>query len=933
MLALIKRRLSTQPLRRRLLWVVMFVVLTTITSTLLFLYWKKNIQQRDDFIHANLALAKLVSEFTVFPLVFDDKSGVEEQLSPLFKDPRVVYLRLEKGSDIVSKYDPFDLDEKLPAGLADQEWVWGVRHFYFKVPIMQNDRQLGILKGAFRLDELKKQQWQELRFMLLVLGIALVCSYSMALSLRRFIMAPITRLEKHTRQSADKSHRGDLLLPAPQTNDEISRLYEAFNLLMQRVQQREAEILRFNNELEIKIGQRTEELRAKSEELDNYFNYALDLFLIADFSGIIRKINPQWQEVLGYATAEMEARPFMQFVHPDDWAKTQEAMRVLSERHPLTDFVNRYRHQDGSYRWIEWSCIPKHGLIYAAARDITESKQAEEHLRLASSVYQNSSEAMVVADPENNILSVNPAFSTITGYGPDEVVGKSPNLLDSGKHDAEFYQNVWLQLERTGYWQGEIQIRHKNGETYVQWLTLNNVYDDDGRVIRRVALFYDITEKKKTEEQIWFQANYDPLTNLPNRRLFADRLQHEIRKVKREKQYLVLFFLDLDRFKEVNDTFGHRMGDALLVDAAKRIRGCIRETDTVARLGGDEFTVIVSELADVGDVDRIAQAVIDVLSQPYFFDNRHVYVSASIGIAVYPSDAEDAEDLVRYADQAMYAAKNKGRNGFCYFTPSMQEASQKRMLILTDLHSAIQRGELQVYYQPILNLQTGRIYKAEALIRWRHPQRGLINPAEFIPIAEEHGLIQEIGEWVFRQVADQLQSLQAEHQTRFQISVNVSPLQFQGLDNYLAHWPVYLEQNGVCQDNVIIEITEGLLLEANDKVAEQLLHFARNNMQIAIDDFGTGYSSLSYLKKFDIDYLKVDKSFIFHLAADSDDLALTKAIVIMAHQLGLKVIAEGVETELQRQLLMEMGCDYAQGYLIAKPMPADLFSDFLRDRG
>lgn len=929
MLTLIKRRLNNQPLKRKLLWVVMFVVLTTITSALIFLFWKKNIQQKEDFIHANLALAKVVSDSAIFPLVFEDDRGVEEQLRQLSKDPRVVYWKLENQKKIVSKYDPLSINNAIPAGLENRDWIWGDDYFYFRIPIVHDNQQLGILSGAFRLDELKNQQLQEMRFMLLILLVAVICSYSMALSLRRFIMAPILRLEQHTRQSAAKRHSSDLIVSMPQTNDEISRLYEAFNLLMQRVKQREGEILQLNSELEIKIDQRTKELRAKSEELDNYFNNALDLFCIFDFNGFFRKTNPQWLQVLGYSATELEGYQFYKFVHPEDQFKTLAAMRSLNEKNPLRNFVNRYRCLDGAYRWIEWSCIPKEGLIYAAARDITERKQTEERLRLANSVYQNSSEAMVVVDPENIILSVNPAFSTITGYNQEEVLGRNPKLLSSGKHDIEFYQNVWKQLDRTGYWQGEVYIRHKSGEIYVEWLTVNNVYDDEGQVIRRVGLFSDITEKKKSEEQIWFQANYDPLTNLPNRRLFSDRLQHEILKVKREKRHLALFFLDLDRFKEVNDIFGHRMGDALLVEAARRISCCIRETDTVARLGGDEFTVILSELADVSDTDRIAQTIIDELCQPYFFDNKQVYVSASIGIAVYPSDAGHVDDLVRYADQAMYAAKNKGRNGFCYFTPSMQEASQKRMMILTDLHQAIRREELQVFYQPIVDLRTGEVFKAEALIRWQHPQRGLINPAEFIPIAEEHGLIQEIGEWVFRRVADQLKYWQSQYKSHFQVSVNVSPLQFQGMDNLIDHWPAYLEKIGVMQDNVIIEITEGLLLEASDKVAEKLLHFSRNNMQIAIDDFGTGYSSLSYLKKFDIDYLKVDKSFIFHLTPDSDDLELTKAIVIMAHQLGLKVIAEGVETELQRDLLIEMGCDYGQGYLFAKPMPAEQFGAFL----
>lgn len=929
MLTRFKRWQTNQPIKRKLIWVVMFVVTTTIISTFSFMFWIKTVQQRQDFVQTNMAWAKLVADFTVLPLVFEDVAAIEGHFGQLSKDSRLAYLKLTSPKKVFFKYDPQNIEAGLPDLTENQQWLLGDDYFHFQIAIHQDNQLVGTLRAALHLDELKQQQLRELQFMLLILLLAMLGSYGMARGLRRFIMSPISRLEQHTRRNAAKTHSTDLLLDAPKTNDEISRLYDSFNLLMRRIEQRESEILQFNSELESKVAQRTKELHAKSNELDNYFNSSLDLFCITDFHGYFLKVNPRWHDTLGYSDHELQRQPFFAFVHPDDQQRTQQAMAELRERFYLSNFVNRYRHHNGSYLWIEWSCIVKDQLIYAAARDISERKHAEEGLRLSNLVFQNSSEGMVVVNADNAILSVNPAFSMITGYSQDEVIGRDPKLLGSGSQETEFYRNMWQELNSTGHWQGEINNRHKNGQIYVEHLTINNVYDDLGKVIRRVGLFSDITEKKKSEKQIWYQANYDSLTELPNRRLFADRLQQEIRKAKREKYLMALLFLDLDRFKEVNDSYGHKIGDALLIEAAHRISQCVRESDTVSRLGGDEFTVILSEIIDISDVDRVAKAIIDALCQPYFFNTDHIFISASIGIALYPSDTTQEDDLVRFADQAMYAAKNKGRNGFCFFMPSMQEASQNRMLMLTHLHLAIQRQEFVVFYQPIIDLQSGAIYKAEALIRWLHPSQGLVSPADFIPIAEEHGLIHEIGQWVFHQVVDQFKDWQAQYQTHLQISVNVSPLQFQGLDNFVEEWLLYLQTAGIAPDNIIIEITEGVLLEANTKAMEKLFAFADNDMQIAIDDFGTGYSSLSYLTKFDIHFLKIDKSFVNNLTPESNDLTLIKAIIILAHQLGLKVIAEGVETELQRDLLQQMGCDFAQGYLYSKPLSAAEFTHFL----
>lgn len=587
--------------------------------------------------------------------------------------------------------------------------------------------------------------------------------------------------------------------------------------------------------------------------------------------------------------------------------------------------------------WLIWvfATQRQRALAWAnqMAAEIAERNRAEaalkarqEELQLAAMVYENSSEAMTVTDRDGNIVSVNPAFTKVTGYTLDEA-----SLLSSGRHGDDFFQAMWGQIHATGHWQGEIWNRRKNGEVYLEWLTINTIYNADGSVHRHVSLFSDITQKKESEALIWRQANFDTLTGLPNRHMFYDRLDQEVKKSHRSGLPMALMLLDLDHFKEVNDTLGHAQGDVLLIEAARRIADCVRESDTVARLGGDEFIIILSEVEAVNGVERITQNIIDRLAAPFQLLHETAFVSASVGITLYPNDASTIDALMKNADQAMYLSKKSGRGRFSYFTAALQEAAQTRMRLGNDLRNALAGNQLMVYYQPIVEMATGNIFKAEALVRWQHPARGMINPMQFIPLAEESGLIHEIGDWVFREATHQLQRWRARFVPEFQISVNKSPVQFRrpmidGESSWLSH----LRSIGLPGQSLAIEITEGVLLNAEINVTEQLLAFRDAGVQVAIDDFGTGYSSLAYLKKFDIDYLKIDQSFVSHLEEDQDDMALCEAIIVMAHKLGLKVNAEGVENERQHALLAAYGCDYAQGFLYSRAMPADQFEALLQ---
>lgn len=444
---------------------------------------------------------------------------------------------------------------------------------------------------------------------------------------------------------------------------------------------------------------------------------------------------------------------------------------------------------------------------------------------------------------------------------------------------------------------------------------------------------------RDSKEILWNQANFDTLTGLPNRDLLRDRLVQEIKKAERSGLQLAVMLIDLDQFKEVNDSLGHDMGDLLLGEAAARITHCVRESDTVARLGGDEFVVVLPQLANVSDVDNIAQKIISSLAEPFHLQNEAnhnevIHISASIGITLSPADAKGIEDLMKNADQAMYVAKKDGRNRFSYFTPALQEAAQKRLRLSKDLRGALTDRQFRVYYQPIVELSSGRVHKAEALIRWIHPERGMVSPVDFIPLAEETRLIIEIGAWVRTESAVWCKRWNELCTEEFQISVNMSPIEFMDDSEIssVAKFIDYLREHDMSGKNFVFEITEGMLLNLYSSVTNKLMALRDASIQVALDDFGTGYSSLSYLKKLDIDYLKIDRSFVSNLEPDSDDLVLCDAIIGMAHKLGLMVIAEGVETEQQRDLLLKANCDYAQGYLFSRPVPPEELEVWMKER-
>lgn len=661
---------------------------------------------------------------------------------------------------------------------------------------------------------------------------------------------------------------------------------------------------------------------------------SMSMFWISP-EGRVVDVNERGCKELGYSYEELVGMFLWDFnpgYKPED---RPAAWAALKEQKTRT-FEFRQQRKDGTIFPVEVvsNYISFEGREFAISfvQDITWRKQAEERAVLAATIYEATAEAVVVTDEDNFIVDVNPAFTTITGYKPEEVLGRNPRIMQSGRHSKDFYRIMWLAIRNEGHWQGEIWDRRKDGELYAKWATISVIRHADGSVYRHVAQFSDITERKQKDDLIQRQASYDMLTGLPNRRLFQDRLEQEIKKAdtNRAGSPLVLLYIDLDRFKEINDTLGHAKGDILLVEAARRISKCVRETDTVSRLGGDEFTVILPEMGDKQQLERITQSIIGELIEMFDLGDGHTgYISASIGIALYPNDARDVEELVKHGDQAMYAAKAQGRNGFSYFTASMQEGAREKLALTNDLRHALAHNELHVYYQPIVDLANGKIFKAEALLRWKHPERGMVSPAAFIPLAEETGLIREIGAWVFDEAIDNIVRWREQTGSIVSISVNKSPVQFDDGQERDHVWADRLEAVGLPGRCITVEITEGLLVKSSDAVKERLLEFRNRGIEVSLDDFGTGFSSLSYLKQFDVDYLKIDRSFISNLIEDASDRALTEAIIVMAHKLGIKTIAEGVETNAQRELLISFGCDYAQGFLYSPAVPADEFEKML----
>ncbi len=546
-------------------------------------------------------------------------------------------------------------------------------------------------------------------------------------------------------------------------------------------------------------------------------------------------------------------------------------------------------------------------------------------------VFDSTIEGIMITDVDGIIQSINPAFTTITGYSAEDAVGKNPRMLQSGRQDQEFYQQMWQALTASGEWHGEIWNRRKNGEIYPEWLSITAIRNDAGNTTQYVSLFIDISEQKANEARIVHQAYYDELTDLPNRRLFNERLAAALEMARRREWTAVVMFLDLDRFKTINDTLGHDIGDRLLISIAQRLTAVIRQEDLVARMGGDEFTLLLPQIEQRHDAAIVANKILQALSDPVKIEDHELYVTSSIGIALFPDDGKSADELMKNADSAMYQSKEKGGNHHQFYSADMNGEAGERLALESDLHKALERDEFELHYQPQVALTSGRISGMEALIRWRHSALGLIPPGRFIPLAEETGLIVSIGEWALNHACNQLKQWQDAGLTAPRVAVNLSARQFHDHD-LPATVAAALAASGLAPAHLELEITESIVMHDATANIETMLKLKNMGLTLSIDDFGTGYSSLSYLKRFPLNTLKIDASFIRSLndTEDGDDGAIVKAIIAMAHSLGLGVIAEGVEEQRQLAFLQAQGCDEVQGFYFSRPLTADKMKQLLQ---
>lgn len=616
-------------------------------------------------------------------------------------------------------------------------------------------------------------------------------------------------------------------------------------------------------------------------------------------------------------------------LHPDDRAATlaayQDHIDGLSEQ---LDCVYRILHGDGGYRWIhargrvERDASGEALRMTGVSRDITRQRNNEDHLRQAAAVFEATQEGLLVTDSRGTIVHTNPSFTRITGYEPEDVVGAQPSILKSGRQNAAFYRRMWEALTRDGVWSGEIWNRRKSGEVYPQWQHIRAVRNDQGELTHYVAVFSDLSSLKRSQHELDFLAHHDPLTGLPNRLLLRERIEQALARAEREQGGGALLAIDLDHFKHINDSLGHSTGDQLIKAVAERLQDCLDERCSLARLGGDEFAVIL-ESPQQQHASSLAQRLLEAMNAPFVVNGQTIYMSVSLGVSLFPEDARNVDHLMQHADAALFQAKASGRSLYAFYTPELTARARSHVQVEAALRHALDNDELRIYFQPVHDLASGRMVGVESLVRWQHPQRGLVPPCEFIPVAEECGLITALDAWMLDQACRQMRSWLDQGIALDYIAVNVSSRLFGrgGLEQRVA---LALEQSGLEPHHLELEITESAVMQNFDQALELLCQLRLLGVHLAIDDFGTGYSSLMRLKRMPVHKLKIDQGFVAGLPDESDDAAIACAVIGLGQSMGLQVVAEGIERPDQAAFLLTHACDFGQGYWYGAPQPADV---------
>jgi diguanylate cyclase (GGDEF)-like protein/PAS domain S-box-containing protein len=672
-------------------------------------------------------------------------------------------------------------------------------------------------------------------------------------------------------------------------------------------------------------------LSAQAQILDQIHESVITM----DLGGFITGWNKGAEQLFGYEDHEAIGKHILFLYADPDAEDDSESFQDALLEHGGRELEVRRRRKSGEVFWasLQLSLMrdergQPNGLI-GYLSDITARVEAEKHMRLQSRIFEHSEESILITDAGRRILSVNPAFCKITGYTEADVLGQTPGFLRSARHSSEFYDDLWQHVEQDGSWHGEVWTQRKDNEDFPSWASISLVRNRDGQVSHYFSIFTDITERKKAEERIHYLAYYDELTGLPNRSLFYKLVDQALVEARRNRLHGAMLFVDLNRFKPINDSLGHAVGDQLLKQIGERLRVTVRNEDVVARLGGDEFVIALLDIAKREHAAVVAQKLLTALDPPFWIDSHELKVGAAIGISVFPRDGFDTESLLRMADIAMYRAKQSGQDGYAYYSHEMNQRALDRLKLESALRHGIEQNELLLYYQPKVDIVSGAIVGAEALVRWRHPERGMVPPGEFIPVAEESGLIVRVSAWVLQAALYQAQRWRTAGLPRIKIAVNLSARDFSpGLAERVKS---LLASHSLPPEWLELEITEGMLTHSSDEVIAMMDALTALGVSLALDDFGTGYSSLAYLKRFPIDTLKIDQSFVRGIPGDGNDCAIAGAIVSMSQRLGHRVIAEGVETAEQLGFLRSLGCQEIQGYLFSPPVPAEQFEVMVRE--
>jgi diguanylate cyclase (GGDEF)-like protein/PAS domain S-box-containing protein len=878
----------------------------------------------DDKRHELQMLANVTAHNLEASLLFSDEKSAAEILQSLRESTDVDSALLQdvSGNNLAVYYS----EHLAQNGESLEHWLPIQSSISINRDIVVEGRSIGRLSLQASLHTV----WLSLLTLILEMTvatfIAALIAFYLAKRLTTFIIDPISKIVNTARNI---SLSGDYTLRINKTSeDEIGSLADELNNMMDTINQRD-KLLR---DAESTLVELNADLSATLKAIpDLLFELGDDGEYINIWANNPELLAAQRKELLGHTINE---------ILPPEAANTMmSALKEAEQKGVSRGYIIRRDLPHGA-SWFELSTSIKqlpsstpHAHFIMLSRDITEHIHSEQQLRIAATAFE-SHEGMMITDADANILQVNHAFTAITGYEAADVIGKNPRILSSGRQNTAFYAAMWESINNTGQWEGEIWNRRKNGEIYPQRLTIATVNDKDGVMTNFVASMTDTSASRNAAEKIEHLAFYDPLTNLPNRRLLVDRLGQVLAASTRSGKQGAVLFIDLDNFKALNDTMGHGAGDLLLQQVAERLTSCVRETDTVSRLGGDEFVVALESLG-MQSFEAAAQAevtannILTAINAPYKLNDSEYNITSSIGITMFNDRELNVEELLKQADIAMYQAKKSGRNCLRFFDPAMQESINIRTALEADLRVAIERQQFQLYYQ-VQTHSSGRVLGAETLIRWIHPVRGMVPPTQFIPLAEESGLILSIGSWVLETACAQLKLWQESKLTQdLSLSVNVSARQFHQPD-FVDKVQDAVQRYALKPGQLKLELTEGMLLENVDDIIATMSELRNAGIQFSLDDFGTGYSSLQYLKKLPLSQLKIDQSFVRDIATGQNDAAIVRTIIAMAETLGLNVIAEGVETEAQREFLELQGCHAFQGFLFGKPMLIEQFEALLR---